>query len=92
MAQRDSLKIKKALKKKGFVEEENRDHTFYFLKDHKSIFTKISHGSKYKTYGSSLLGKMGKKLKLSNRELLDLIDCPMNLDRYLSILKEKNIL
>lgn len=92
MAQKDCSKIQKALKKKGFVEEKDRDHNFYFLDCKKTVFTKISHGSSYKTYGDDLLGKVSRQLKLSNKELLDLIDCPLDKSKYLSKLKEKKII
>lgn len=92
--QRDRVDIEKALQKKGF-QQENNDHRYFTLfNDNKktAIFTKISHGSDYKIYGQSLLSKMSRQLKLSNKELLDLIDCDISGEKYLEILKNKNIL
>ena len=92
--QRDRTDIEAALLKKGFFKE-NKDHQYYtYHQDNKktAIFTKLSHGSDYKTYGQSLLSKMSKQLKLSNKELLDLIDCDITGEKYLEILKNKKVL
>lgn len=92
--QRDRTDIEAALQKKGFLKE-NKDHHYYtFYSENKktAIFTKISYGSEYKTYGQTLLSKMSKQLKLSNKELLDLIDCDISGERYLEILKNKKVL
>lgn len=92
--QRDRTDIEAALQKKGFLKE-NKDHEYYTYYDNNrktAIFTKLSFGSDYKTYGQSLLGKMSKQLKLSNKELLDLIDCDLSGEKYLEILKNKKIL
>lgn len=92
--QRDRVNIEKALQKKGFKEEE-RDHRYYILYSgtkKTAVFTKISYGNKYKVYGKELLSKMSRQLKLSNKELLELIDCDISGDEYLKILKNRNIL
>jgi hypothetical protein len=91
MAQRDAGDIKKALLQKGFYSE-NSDHTFFYYEDNQNIFTKISHGSKYKSYGDDLLGKMSRQLKITKSELLKFIDCPLRKEDYLIILRAKGLI
>ena len=70
-------KIKKALKSKGFMED-NRTHIAYFFvyKGRKtSVKTVISHGE-YE-YSDSLLSLMKKELKLSKEEFLGVIGCSL---------------
>jgi len=92
--QRDRTDIEAALQKKGFLKE-NKDHQYYTLYNNNkktAIFTKISYGSDYKTYGQGLLSKMSRQLKLTNKELLDLIDCDISGEKYLEILTNKKVL
>ena len=51
------------------------------------IRTKISHGEKEIRDG--LLGQMAKQTKLVKKEFLDLVDCPMTLERFLELLRER---
>lgn len=93
MATRDRADIAGSLLKKGFVlESKKRDHDFYFLEVEgfrTQIYTKLSRGSSYKTYNKQLLGMMKNQLKLTNEQLLELIDCPMDLAKYLNVLVEQ---
>ena len=93
MAVRDRRKIRKSLKKKGFVQEERKRHEAFILFDLDEnltdIFTVISRGGAYKQYGSRLLGYMAEELKLSNQELLQLIDCDLEHSDYIAILEQK---
>ncbi|MCK5773202.1 MAG: hypothetical protein KAH57_05390 [Thermoplasmata archaeon] len=92
MATRKTRAIKGSLKKKGFKESTN-DHfwyVFYFNGKKSSIRTKISHGTS--EYGNSLLSKMAGQLRISNSELLELIDCPLSEKEYSNILIEKKII
>lgn len=95
MAQRKRSEIKKALSNKGFIKKtKSSDHEYYILTfegKKTPIFTKISRGSKYKDYSQSLLSLMSKQLKLSNSQLLALIDCTMTHENYLAVLNEKGI-
>lgn len=90
--QRDARKFESALKKKGFREDE-RDHSYFIyhtLSGKKTLVkTKTSHTPKMKTLGDSLLGQITKQLHLTKTELLDLIDCTMNQEKYESILRAK---
>jgi len=94
MSQADTRDIKKALEAKGFKMRDN-DHEFYDLlvRGKKvGIMTKISRGSKYKTYDSSLLGLMAKQLCLTKSDLLKLIQCTLSGDEYVRLLKTSGVL
>jgi predicted RNA binding protein YcfA (HicA-like mRNA interferase family) len=87
-------KVEKALKKKGFKMEDDRDHRFYFLDKpvpKKSIFTKISTGTDYKTLGNGLVGKIARQIKLSKDDFLKYVDCSISLKDYYKILKSKKL-
>ena len=91
MTQRDRTKIKSSLSSKGFKNTGGDHEYYYFYREgkKKKIFTKISRGSKYKTYGDGLLREVKKQLYLSTKKkLLDFIDCPMSKDNYIDELKE----
>ena len=85
-------KIISSLIKKGFQEEEKRTHKqlrLYVDGKKTSISTNISRGSKYKEYGMDLLRLMTKTLGLSvTHQLVDLIECPMSYDQYVSLLRD----
>jgi len=87
MAQKDREDIRSALLKKGFYCKDN-DHEYYHFTLNNAVFTKISRGSKYKTYTDKLLGKIKRQLKLNtSQQLNDFIECPMTLEEYTKILK-----
>jgi hypothetical protein len=82
------------LQRKGFILKE-RDHKYfcYYSKSDKKteIFTKVSHGTKYKVIGDNLLVLMSKQCKLSKTDFLDLIDCSLTQDLYETKLKNQSI-
>lgn len=89
--------IESSLLAKGFVRDLKAHHHRYFCHHYEGketgITTYTSHGSRYKTYHSPLLGRMKKELKLDKiSEVADLLTCPMNGDGYNQILKEKGVL
>ena len=88
-------KAHKNLKKKGFTDSENRsgDHLYMdFIHEGKfALYTKISHGST-KDIGKPLIAQMATQCKLSANEFKDLVNCPLSKERYVKILKEKNVL
>lgn len=89
MKPRKTKDIRSVLESKGFIPA-NRDHVYLFLHvagRKTSIRTKLSHG--VREYGSSLLMLMSKQLKLTNPELEDLLDCPMDYNKYVSLLRQK---
>lgn len=92
MATRKAREIKEGLTKKGFIAVQ-RDHTYLFfsVEGRKSgIHTKISHGNK--EYSDNILSLVARQLHISSKQLDDLLDCPLSYERYLSMLKEKNII
>jgi len=94
MGQRDREEIRSSLLQKGFKEKGN-DHDYFFLYINgkkQPIFTFLSRGSNYKSYGNPLLAKMSRQLKLTKQELLDLIDCDLNGEKYIEKLKERGSL
>lgn len=84
--------VASGLCKKGFESREN-DHTFFhlYVDGRKSIiFTKISHGEK--EIGDRLLAMMARQLRLSRKQFLDLIDCPLAKTQYVSLLRNAGVL
>jgi predicted RNA binding protein YcfA (HicA-like mRNA interferase family) len=80
-----------ALTQKGFQAKEN-DHTFLhlFIDGRKTaVYTKVSHGEK--EIGDRLLGLMARQIRLSRREFLDLIECPLSQDAYIVLLRNKGV-
>jgi predicted RNA binding protein YcfA (HicA-like mRNA interferase family) len=89
---RDAKEVAANLKRKGFTPNEG-DHTFYRLfVDGKNtgIRTKISQGEK--EIHDGLLGQMAKQTRLVKKEFLELVDCPMTLERYVELLRERDYL
>lgn len=88
-----SLKVRdisSSLLKKGFVQHES-DHTHYtFYKDNQktSVWTKISHGER--DIGDTLINIMQKQLKLTKKQFLDFVNCPLSKEEYRKILLDSN--
>jgi isopenicillin N synthase-like dioxygenase len=85
---RKTDKIKDSLTGKGFVERDTH-HCYFWLHidgKRKAIFTFYSHGAR--ECGDPLLKMMAKQLKLSRKQFDDLVDCPLNGEGYLEILRE----
>jgi hypothetical protein len=92
MATWKSREIKARLVKKGFKSFQ-RHHTYLFLyvDGRKSrVHTKISHG--IKEYGDDLLPLVARELKISPKQLDELLSCPLTYEGYISILKTKKFL
>jgi hypothetical protein len=97
-------RIQSSLSQKGFTLAKvgkgtgrSPDHTWYHFvhkgKECRHIAAKISHGSGYKTYDVSLLGKMKCRLALDTLdEVRQLLWCPMDHSSYVAILTKKGIL
>jgi hypothetical protein len=82
--------IKSALLKKGFQEESESHHVyfwFYYEGKRSAIKTYVSHGAT--DIGAPLIGMMGKQTKLNKEGFLRLVDCTMDEDSYKNILIEK---
>ena len=89
-------KIQASLKLKGFREDEKTKHRYYhFIYKGKvnGVNTFVSRDTKYKEFGDSLLSRMWKQLHLnSKQELLDLVDCPMDQEQLIDLLRTNGIL
>ena len=74
------------LKTKGFFEDREGHHIFliYETRDgfRTEIRTRVSHQSGGGDLSDSLLAAMARQVKLSRRELEQLIDCPLSRDDY----------
>lgn len=78
------------LRKKGFVRNDDADHCQYFLYADgvkTKIRTKMSHGER--EIGDALIQKMSKQLKLDKREFLDLVECRLDGETYLQMMRER---
>lgn len=75
--------VEKSLQIKGFRAREG-DHNYfnYYSKAGKktAVFTKTSHGAR--EIDDSLLSRMAKQCKLSNKDFGLLIECPLDRDTY----------
>lgn len=80
---RKQNEVEKSLLAKGFRAKEG-DHNYfnYYSKGGKktAVFTKTSHGAR--EIDESLLSRMSKQCKLSNKDFGLLIDCPLDRDAY----------
>lgn len=80
---RSRKEIEAALKLKGFQQTEGDHHFFiYFTKKGKKTLakTKTSHGMR--DVSDDLLSQMARQCKLTKSQFLDLVDCPMNRDKF----------
>ena len=93
---RDRSDILSSLTSKGFeLQQGKRDHDVLFF-THKglvqAVYTKLSRGSKRKTVGDSLLGRMSRQLKISRKEFDELVDCPMTANDYQQVLRSNGVI
>ena len=93
---RERSDIAAALLTKGFQPKSgDRDHEYFFLVAQglkQSVFTKLSRGSGYRTYGDNLMALMARQLRLTRRQLNDLVDCPMSEEDYRAHLRSISVL
>jgi hypothetical protein len=86
---RKKIDVESALKKKGFDKTEGDHHWFVYVTmegEKTTSRTKTSHTQKMKDIPDNLLSQMARQCKLSKREFLDLIDCPLSREAYEEIL------
>ncbi|MDI9349349.1 MAG: hypothetical protein QM537_05045 [Candidatus Symbiobacter sp.] len=90
---RDQKKSERTLQRKGFILD-NRDHKYFVYIASNGIdtgvTTKTSHGEK--ELSDNMLNLMARQCKLSRKEFLDLIDCPLSREQYEKILTDKGFL
>jgi hypothetical protein len=83
-----------ALTSKGFVLEE-RDHIFLFLRvdgRKTGIYTYVSRGKSHRVLSDDILTFMKKQLRLdTKRQLLELVECPMDLAAYIALLRARGL-
>jgi len=89
MSTKTTHQIRQSLTKKGFVEDKTHHCYFHLYINGKrtSIYTLLSHGKK--ECGDNLLAKMARELRLKRKEFNDLIDCPLDKETYIQMLKTK---
>lgn len=92
-----SLKIKQiesALQKKGFQRDtRGRDHIFfrfYYNGKLSSVQTHYSHGET--EIRDPLISKMAKQINLNKDQFFTFVECHINENMYIEILKEKGVL
>ena len=80
--------IERSLPRKGFVRKASKDIYFSFEFEGKDwgISTFVSHGQR--EIGDSLAGKMARQVKLTKRDFVRLVECPMDHDEYVTKLRE----
>jgi hypothetical protein len=84
--------IDRSLPEKGFAREKG-DHVYFsFLYEGKDcgISTYFSHGDR--EIGDPLIARMAKQLKLSKRDFVRLVECPMNQSDYVERLRNQSLL
>jgi hypothetical protein len=89
---RKKIDVESALKKKGFNQTEGDHHWFVYitLEGKKTTSrTKTSHTQKMKDIPDNLLSQMARQCRLSKKDFLDLIDCPLSREAYEEILKDQ---
>ncbi|MFW5807327.1 MAG: hypothetical protein ACOCWU_06635 [Spirochaetota bacterium] len=94
MAVRDNQAIQSALLSKGFraqIKAKKTDHHYFvfFLNGEKtSVWTKISRGKRRDVSGG-LFSAMARQCKLRTSQFCDLVDCPLDEQTYLALLREQ---
>jgi len=88
--------VRRSLKKKGFVEKKDKHH-IYLHHQHEGKrtgpYTFVSHGGGKDDVGFDIVKKMQQQLNLpTNRDVQDLVDCPMSASDYEEILADKGII
>ena len=86
--EREEIRI--ALLGKGFREKTFGDHDRYWLyigEQKQAIFTKLSRGSGYRTYGDKLVADVAKQLRLTRPDLRKLVACNIDGTEYVAILR-----
>ena len=75
---------------KGFREKPYGDHDRYWLyigEQKQAIFTKLSRGRGYRTYGDKLVSEVARHLRLTKSDLRELVSCTIDGVEYLAILR-----
>ena len=83
-----------ALTAKGFKEQPDRSHDYYWLYvDGKKtqINTHVSRGTAYKTLGDDLVWAMAKQLKITTKQFRQLVECTLSEVGYIAAVRSQQI-
>ena len=77
---------------KGFEQQVTHHEMYWLVVDgiKRPIHTFLSHGAR--EYGDSVLGKVAQQLRLRRKELDALIECSLDGQGYVLLLKERGVL
>lgn len=85
-------RLKRTLRFKLNAEEEAGsayDKYFVFCDSEMVGRTQVPRGSRHRTIGDPLLGKIAEELRLYSGELNEVIDCTVELDEYCQIVSQR---
>jgi hypothetical protein len=91
-----SLKGQKAHRsflKKGFKDERDKKHIFYYFYFNgkkSTIYTKMSHNPG--DLNDYLIGRMADQLKLEKNDFVELVKCPLLEENLIEIYKQKSLI
>lgn len=82
-------RLRRAFLRKGFQEEKTHHRIFWLVVEGKRtrIRTRLSHGTK--EYGPQLLHEMGRAMMLNRQELDRFLECPMDHEEYLGLIRTR---
>ncbi len=87
---RDKRLVENALVRKGFQQEESHHSYFFYYTqagERTQIRTRTSHGTSSKSLSDNLLSLMARQCKLSKKDFLQLVDCPLERKAYEELLE-----
>ncbi|MHB8118996.1 MAG: hypothetical protein ACYDHX_09770 [Methanothrix sp.] len=81
--------VEHGLKRKGFEKRDN-DHRYLtlYVDGRKEVSTKVGQGDNF-DIRSDEIGFMAKQLGITNQNFIDLVKCPLSVEKYLKIRKER---
>lgn len=88
----ERTKIRASLLGKGFKEKIGKHDYYYLYVEEKktSVFTFLSQGSGYREYSNELVGRVAQQMRLTKKELLLFVECPLTHKQYVELLKQRN--
>jgi len=93
MRPRKAKDIASVLLKKGFSDDKDTHHGYYYLwVDGKrtNVYTYMSHGSKSADLSKGLMGSIKRQLKFDeNKTAEDFFDCPFTKEQYKEMIRAK---
>jgi hypothetical protein len=91
---RSTKDIRRALLKKGFVQVKGRQHhqTFQLCVNEGEVNVRTHYSHSAGECGDDVLHLMANQLRLTRQQLNALIDCQMDHDEYVKVLRDRGIL